>query len=58
MKKYYRKTANALIGGVCSGLANYFNIKVVIVRAIWLVFICPLIIPYLLIWIVVPNQQF
>lgn len=58
MKNMYRRKANAVIGGVCSGLANYFNTNVIILRVVCLVFLFPLIIPYLLIWIVVPSQQF
>ena len=34
-KKLYRNTANKMIAGVCSGLAEYLNIDPTIVRLIW-----------------------
>ncbi len=35
-KKLYRDTHNKVIGGVCSGLAEYFNVDVSIVRVLFL----------------------
>ena len=35
-KKLYRDDRNATIGGVCKGLADYFDIDVTIVRALFL----------------------
>lgn len=32
MKKLYRSTSNKKIGGVCAGLAEYFNIDPLIIR--------------------------
>ena len=37
-KKMYRDINNKVLGGVCSGLAAYFNIDVVIVRVLFVVF--------------------
>ena len=34
-KKLYRNTANKMIAGVCSGLAEYINIDPTIIRLIW-----------------------
>ena len=34
-KRIYRDTDNAVIAGVCSGIANYTNIDVVIIRVIF-----------------------
>ena len=34
-KRLKRNTFNKVIGGVCSGLADYFGIDVVLVRAIF-----------------------
>ncbi len=36
-KRFYRDGENQMIGGVCSGLAIYFNIDVVLVRVIFAV---------------------
>ena len=55
-KKLYRNMENKLISGVCSGVADYFDIDPTIVRVIWGVIaltsigvpayiICALIIP-------------
>lgn len=54
----YRDMDNAVIAGVCSGLANYFTIDVVIVRVIFVLFFFfggfgfPL---YVIMWIIVPK---
>ena len=59
-KRLFRDTDNASIAGVCAGISNYFNIDVVIIRAIFLViflfggFGFPL---YVILWIVVPKAN-
>ncbi|MDR2011220.1 MAG: PspC domain-containing protein [Bacteroidales bacterium] len=60
-KKIYRDTDNKIIAGICSGLAAYTGIDVVIIRILFLVF---LIIPgnisliaYLILWIAVPEAR-
>lgn len=59
-KRLFRDTNNATIGGVCSGIANFFHIDVVIIRAIFVVlflfggFGFPL---YLILWIIIPKAQ-
>ena len=35
MKKLYRKRNDKKIAGVCSGIADYLNIDVTVVRVIW-----------------------
>lgn len=37
-KKLYRSRSNRMIAGVCSGLAEYFNIDPTIVRVLFVVF--------------------
>ena len=37
-KQIFRSNNNRLIGGVCGGLAEYFNISVDIVRILWVLF--------------------
>ncbi|MCH2232009.1 MAG: PspC domain-containing protein [Crocinitomicaceae bacterium] len=59
-KRLFRDTENATIAGVCMGIANFFNIDVVIVRAIFVVisifagFGFPL---YIILWLIVPKAQ-
>ena len=37
MKKLYLSDTDKMIGGVCGGLAQYFDIDPTIVRIIWIV---------------------
>ncbi len=39
-KRIFRPKAGRVIGGVCSGLANYFGIDVTIVRIVWALMLC------------------
>lgn len=57
-KRLYRNPDDRILGGVCSGLAAYFNIEPVIVRIILIItffFSGPLI--YLVLWIVIPEAK-
>jgi phage shock protein PspC (stress-responsive transcriptional regulator) len=36
-KKFYRIKNGKMLLGVCSGLAEYFNVDVVIIRILWLI---------------------
>ena len=57
-RKLYR-SRNGRIGGVCQGLADYFNIDVTIVRVIFviaLLFVGGGLLAYLLLWLVVPLE--
>lgn len=56
-KRLYRDTDNSILGGVCSGIAEYFRIDPVIVRVIFVVtFLAYFVgfIIYLILWIAVP----
>jgi phage shock protein PspC (stress-responsive transcriptional regulator) len=58
MKKLKRSRKNRVVGGVCAGLADYFNIDVVLVRAILLasVLFCGVGLGlYLILWIIAPE---
>ena len=37
-KKLYRNTENKLLAGVCSGIADYFDIDPTLVRLGWVLF--------------------
>lgn len=59
-KKLFRDTENVIIGGVCSGLATYFDVEPVLVRlaAFLLVFCNGIGIPaYILLWIIIPAAE-
>lgn len=58
-KRLYRSKTDRMIGGVCGGLAEYFNVDPVIVRLLFLLgLICVggTFVAYLIMWIVVPEQ--
>ena len=60
-KKLYRSASQKMLGGVCGGLAEYFEIDVSIVRLLWVgadlvTGIVPLMFFYIIAWIVVPQS--
>jgi len=58
-KRLYRDENNKLIGGVCSGLANYFNIDIVFVRIVFIILFFSFgvgLIPYIILWVAVPSS--
>lgn len=59
-KRLYRSTTDRKIAGVCGGLGEYFGIDPVIPRLIFVLLAlpggAPGIIPYIIMWIVVPKQ--
>ena len=60
MKKFYLSSSDKKIGGVCGGLAEYFDIDPLIVRIAFPAFIRsnrPGISAYLLIWILAPKNH-
>ncbi len=60
VRRFYRDPDDKRIGGVCSGLAHYFNIDVVLLRVL---FVVTLIMggmgfwTYIIIWIIVPLAK-
>ena len=59
MPMLYRPRNNRVIAGVCAGLGQRFDISVFWVRvAIVLLLILPpaAILPYLILWIIIPNE--
>ncbi|ARV05600.1 hypothetical protein BTO04_02305 [Polaribacter sp. SA4-10] len=59
-KKFYRSTNKKVFGGVCSGLADNFDVSVLLVRILWLIlslfFVIGFII-YSILWITIPNKK-
>ena len=60
VKRLYRaEKKDSVIGGVCAGIGNYFNIDPVIVRLIWvasILFWGSGLWAYLLAWIIIPRK--
>ncbi|WP_461218769.1 PspC domain-containing protein [Lapidilactobacillus salsurivasis] len=58
-KKLYRARHDVKIAGVCSGLADYFNIDVTLIRVIFAVLALgwgSTIALYIILWIVIPEE--
>lgn len=60
IKCLYRSKRDKVLGGVCAGIANYFEVDPVIVRLIWIIFTLGSmgfgIIAYIVAWIIVPEE--
>lgn len=61
-KKLYRSLKSRMLGGVCAGLAEYFDIDVSLVRLIFVGIalisaIIPMVIFYIIAWIVIPSNS-
>ena len=55
--RLYRNADDKILGGVCSGLANYLGIDPVIMRIVFVLLFGALIWVYVLLWIIVPSQS-
>lgn len=57
-KRLYRDENNKVLGGVCSGLANYFNIDVVVARIIFVILLFSGLgfLTYIIMWVAVPSS--
>ena len=61
MKRLTRSPANSKIAGVCAGLAEYLDVDVTFVRAVWLALsivpgaVIGGVVAYLLVWMVMPE---
>lgn len=58
-KKLYRSQENRVIGGVCGGLGEYFNIDPVLVRLIFVVLALNGlgILAYFVLWLLLPDES-
>jgi len=59
VKRLYRSGKERILGGVCGGIAEYFNADPTIVRLIWILFALGFgmgIIFYIIAWIIVPRN--
>jgi phage shock protein PspC (stress-responsive transcriptional regulator) len=58
-KRLFRDENDKVIGGVCSGVANYFGIDVVVVRILFVIAAISFgigLLPYIILWIAVPSS--
>ena len=61
MKRLVRPREGRRIAGVALGLANYFSVDVTLVRLIWVLLLLPGglpgALPYLICWVVIPEEE-
>jgi phage shock protein PspC (stress-responsive transcriptional regulator) len=58
-KKLQRSVANKQVAGVCAGLAQYFDIDVILVRVLFVLLALaggPGVLIYIILWIVMPEE--
>ncbi len=58
-RRLFRDENHKIVGGVCSGIANYFDIDIAIVRIVFLILLFSFgvgFIPYIILWIAVPSS--
>jgi phage shock protein C len=58
IKRLYRSTKDKILGGVCGGIAEYYNMDPTIVRLLWVIFSLIYgvgILAYIIAWIIVPQ---
>jgi phage shock protein PspC (stress-responsive transcriptional regulator) len=58
-KRLFRSRMNKMLGGVCGGLGDYFNIDPVLIRVIFVAgtFVTGIgLLAYILLWIIVPFE--
>jgi len=57
-KRLYRSTKERMLGGVCGGLGEYFDIDPTIVRLIAVIFALTGtgILAYIIAWLIIPEQ--
>ncbi|HZK24430.1 MAG TPA: PspC domain-containing protein [Oscillospiraceae bacterium] len=60
MKKLYRSRDQQMLGGVCMGIARYFNVDVTLIRLLWVIgglagggIGLP---AYIIAWIIIPEE--
>jgi phage shock protein PspC (stress-responsive transcriptional regulator) len=59
MKKLYRSKHNQMIGGVCMGIARYFDVDVTLVRLLWVLssFLGGSgVLAYFIAWVIIPEE--
>ena len=53
--RLYRDENNKVLGGVCSGIANYFGIDPLVIRILAVIAFGISFIPYLVLWVTIPS---
>ena len=59
VKRLFRSRSDKIIGGVCGGIAKYFNVDPVLIRLICILLLFSMvgIFAYIIAWIIVPLEN-
>ena len=61
VKRLYRSKRDKVFGGVCGGIAKYFEVDPIVVRLLWviatLISVGFGILAYLIAWLIIPLEQ-
>jgi len=57
MKKFKLDRKNGIIFGVCSGISNYVDVDVIIIRILMVIFFSYTFLPYLIMALVAPSDE-
>lgn len=60
VKRLYRSGKNKILGGICGGLGDYFDMDPTLVRLIWIILtlisLGAGILAYLIAWVIMPKN--
>jgi phage shock protein C len=61
MKRLYRSKKERMLGGICAGLGEHFDIDPTVIRLVWVVItvisIGTGVLVYILAWILIPEED-
>jgi phage shock protein C len=58
-KRLYRSGKSKILGGICGGIAEYFNVDPAIIRLLWVLFALGYgsgVLAYIIAWIIIPRN--
>jgi phage shock protein C len=61
-KRLYRLQSSKMIGGVCAGIARYFDLDVSLIRLLFvgialITALFPMFLFYIIAWIIIPTEE-
>ena len=56
MKRFFRSRRHRMIGGVCGGLGEYFDIDPAFIRLGFVLLSSATLVIYIIAWLIVPEQ--
>lgn len=59
-RRIHRSYKGSVLGGVCSGLGNYFSLDPVVIRVLWVISFFGYglgIFLYILLWVILPGDE-